>query len=104
MVITAPFFIQRHPRTLFLSSFSRLRGNPAQETGTFLKFLEISEIKDFEDDGVWENYEDDVGGGYFKDDCKKNKSGLAIDFAAVLTFLSPELFIKFLALSASQRP
>ena len=95
MVITAPFFIQRHPRTLFLSSFSRLRGNPAQETGTFLKFLEISEIKDFEDD---------VGGGYFKDDCKKNKSGLAIDFAAVLTFLSPELFIKFLALSASQRP
>ena len=85
-----------HPRVL--------RGDPANETGTFLKFLEISEIKDFEDDGVWENYEDDVGGGYFKDDCKKNKSGLAIDFAAVLTFLSPELFIKFLALSASQRP
>ena len=34
------------------TSFSRLRGNPACETGTFLIFLEISEIKDFEDDGV----------------------------------------------------
>ena len=35
----------RHPRAL--------RGDPTRETGLILKFLEISEIRDFEDDGVW---------------------------------------------------
>ena len=36
-----------------------MRGNPARETGSILKFLEISEIKDFEDDGAGGNFEDD---------------------------------------------
>ncbi len=40
-------------------SFSRLRGNPARKTGVSLKFLEISEIKDFEDDDVGGDFEDD---------------------------------------------
>ena len=39
--------------SLFIYCHSRaLRGNPAREMNIILKFLEISEIKDFEDDGV----------------------------------------------------
>ena len=46
------FLFYRHLRTLFLYCHPRaLRGDPARETSTFLKFFEISEIKDFEDDG-----------------------------------------------------
>ena len=48
------------------TSFSRLRGNPARETGAILKFLEISEIKDFEDDGVGGDFEDDGRGDILK--------------------------------------
>ncbi len=44
-------------------SSSRLRGDPARETRSILKFLEISEIKDFEDDGRVD-FEDDREGRF----------------------------------------
>ena len=67
-VILVPFFTYRHPRTLFIHRHPRaLRGDPAHEARSIPKFPEISEIKDFEDDGTGWNLENDNVCGDFKD-------------------------------------
>ena len=65
-VILVPFFTYRHPRALFIHRHPRalfihrhpraLRGDPVNESRSIPKFLEISEIKDFEDDDAGEYY------------------------------------------------